>query len=47
MAFIVGTVYGWQQLGLGVNDSPQALLIYLITGFHVGMVGVGPRCSCW
>jgi heme/copper-type cytochrome/quinol oxidase subunit 3 len=41
VAFIVGTVYNWQQLGLGINDSPQALLIYVITGFQVGMVGVG------
>lgn len=41
VAFIVGAVYGWQQLGLGINDSPQALLIYLISGFHVGMVGIG------
>jgi heme/copper-type cytochrome/quinol oxidase subunit 3 len=41
VAFIVGAVYNWQQLGLGINDSPQALLIYLISGFHVGMVGIG------
>lgn len=41
VAFIVGAVYNWQQLGVGIDDSPQALLIYLISGFHVGMVGVG------
>jgi heme/copper-type cytochrome/quinol oxidase subunit 3 len=41
VAFIVGTVFGWQQLGLGIGDSTQALLIYTITGLHVAMVGVG------
>jgi heme/copper-type cytochrome/quinol oxidase subunit 3 len=41
VAFIVGAVYGWQQLGLGIDDSPQALLIYLISGLHVAMVGIG------
>lgn len=41
VAFIVGAAYNWQQLGIGIDDSPQALLIYLISGFHVGMVGVG------
>jgi heme/copper-type cytochrome/quinol oxidase subunit 3 len=40
-AFINGSVYGWQQLGLGITDSTQALLIYTITGLHVAMVGVG------
>jgi heme/copper-type cytochrome/quinol oxidase subunit 3 len=41
VAFINGAVYGWQQLGLGITDSTQALLIYTITGLHVAMVGVG------
>ena len=40
VAFINGTVYGWQQLGLGVTDSTQALLIYTITAVHVAMVAV-------
>lgn len=40
-AFINGAVFGWQQLGLGIDDSTQALLIYTITGLHVAMVGVG------
>jgi heme/copper-type cytochrome/quinol oxidase subunit 3 len=40
VAFINGAVYGWQQLGLGITDSTQALLIYTITGLHVAMVGV-------
>jgi heme/copper-type cytochrome/quinol oxidase subunit 3 len=40
-AYINVVAYGWQQLGLGVSDSPQALLIYTITGLHVAMVGVG------
>jgi heme/copper-type cytochrome/quinol oxidase subunit 3 len=40
-AYINMTAYGWQQLGLGINDSPQALLIYTITGLHVAMTGVG------
>ena len=40
-AFINGAAYGWQQLGLGIDDSPQALLIYTVTGLHVAMVGVG------
>ena len=41
VAYINMVAYGWQQLGLGINDSPQALLIYTITGLHVAMVGVG------
>ena len=41
VAFIVGVVYGWQQLGLGIGDSTQALLIYTISGAHVAMVGAG------
>jgi heme/copper-type cytochrome/quinol oxidase subunit 3 len=41
VAFINGAVYGWQQLGLGITDSTQALLIYTITGLHVAMVAVG------
>ncbi len=40
-AFINVTVFGWQQLGLGVAGSTQALLIYTITGLVVAMVGVG------
>lgn len=40
-AFINGAVFGWQQLGLGIDDSTQALLIYTVTGLHVAMVGVG------
>ena len=41
VAFIVGTVFNWQQLGLGIGDSTQALLIYTITGAHVAMIGAG------
>ncbi|HEY8526524.1 MAG TPA: cytochrome c oxidase subunit 3 [Acidimicrobiales bacterium] len=41
VAFINGAVYGWQQLGLGIADSTQAVLIYTITGLHVAMVAVG------
>jgi cytochrome c oxidase subunit III len=40
-AFINVTVFGWQQLGLGIASSAQALLIYTITGLVVAMVGVG------
>jgi heme/copper-type cytochrome/quinol oxidase subunit 3 len=40
VAFINGAVYVWQQLGLGIADSTQALLIYTITGLHVAMVAV-------
>ncbi|HET6953178.1 MAG TPA: cytochrome c oxidase subunit 3 [Acidimicrobiales bacterium] len=40
-AYINGVAFGWQQLGLGVTGSTQALLIYTITGLHVAMVGVG------
>jgi heme/copper-type cytochrome/quinol oxidase subunit 3 len=40
-AFIVGTAYGWQQLGIGVADSTQGMLIYAISGAHVAMVGIG------
>jgi len=41
VAYINMVAYGWQQLGLGINDSPQALLIYTITGLHVAMTAVG------
>jgi heme/copper-type cytochrome/quinol oxidase subunit 3 len=41
VAYIPTVVFGWQQLGLGVADSTQALLIYTITGLHVAMTGVG------
>jgi cytochrome c oxidase subunit III len=40
-AYINMVAYGWQQLGLGIKDSPQALLIYTITGLHVAMTAVG------
>ncbi len=40
-AYINGVAYGWQQFGLGVTSSTQALLIYTITALHVAMVGVG------
>jgi heme/copper-type cytochrome/quinol oxidase subunit 3 len=40
-AYINGVVYGWQQFGLGVTSSTQALLIYTVTALHVAMVGVG------
>jgi cytochrome c oxidase subunit III len=41
VAYINGAAYGWQQLGLGITSSTQALLIFTITGLHVAMVGVG------
>jgi cytochrome c oxidase subunit 3 len=40
-AFITDTAYLWQQMGLGIRDSYQAVLIYGITGAHVAMVGAG------
>jgi heme/copper-type cytochrome/quinol oxidase subunit 3 len=40
-AYINVAAYGWQQIGLGVTSSPQALLIYTITGLHVAMAGAG------
>jgi cytochrome c oxidase subunit III len=40
-AYINMVAFGWQQLGLGIRDSVQALLIYTITGLHVAMTGVG------
>jgi heme/copper-type cytochrome/quinol oxidase subunit 3 len=40
-AYINVVVYGWQQLGLGITSSTQALLIYTITGLHVALVGLG------
>jgi len=40
-AYINVAAYGWQQIGLGITSSPQALLIYTITGLHVAMTGVG------
>lgn len=41
VAYINGAAYGWQQLGLGITSSTQALLIYTITGLHVAMAAVG------
>jgi cytochrome c oxidase subunit 3 len=40
-AYVNVAAYGWQQIGLGITSSPQALLIYTITGLHVAMTGVG------
>lgn len=40
-AYINVVAYGWQQMGLGITSSPQALLIYTVTGLHVAMAGVG------
>ncbi|HEX6567705.1 MAG TPA: cytochrome c oxidase subunit 3 [Acidimicrobiales bacterium] len=40
-AYINGAAFGWQQFGLGITSSTQALLIYTITGLHVAMAGVG------
>jgi heme/copper-type cytochrome/quinol oxidase subunit 3 len=40
-AYVNVVAYGWQQLGLGVTSSTQALLVYTITGVHVAMTGVG------
>ena len=40
-AYINVVAFGWQQIGLGITSSPQALLIYTITGLHVAMTGVG------
>ncbi len=41
VAYIPTVVYGWQQLGVGITSSTQALLIFTITGLHVAMAGVG------
>ena len=41
VAYINVVAYGWQQIGLGVTSSTQALLIYTITGLHVAMAAVG------
>jgi heme/copper-type cytochrome/quinol oxidase subunit 3 len=38
---IVDTAYLWQQMNLGISDSPQAVLIYAITGAHTAMIGAG------
>ena len=40
-AYINVVAYGWQQMGLGIDELAQALLIYTITGLHVAMTGVG------
>jgi cytochrome c oxidase subunit III len=40
-AYINVVAYGWQQIGLGITSSTQALLIYTITGLHVAMAGAG------
>lgn len=41
IAYIPTVVYGWQQLGVGITSSTQALMIFTITGLHVAMAGVG------
>lgn len=41
IAYIPTVAYGWQQLGVGIISSTQALLIFTITGLHVAMTGVG------
>jgi heme/copper-type cytochrome/quinol oxidase subunit 3 len=41
VAYINVVAYGWQQIGLGITSSPQALLIYTITGLHVAMTAAG------
>jgi cytochrome c oxidase subunit 3 len=41
VAAIVDTAYLWQQMGLGISDSPQAVLIYGITGAYTAMIGAG------
>jgi heme/copper-type cytochrome/quinol oxidase subunit 3 len=41
VAYIPQVAFGWQQLGVGITSSTQALLIFTITGLHVAMVGVG------
>jgi cytochrome c oxidase subunit 3 len=38
---IVDTAYLWQQMNLGISDSPQAVLIYGITGAYTAMIGAG------
>ncbi len=40
-AYINGSAFCWQQIGLGVTSSTQALLIYTITGLPVAMAVVG------
>jgi heme/copper-type cytochrome/quinol oxidase subunit 3 len=41
VAAIVDTAYLWQQMNLGISDSPQAVLIYGITGAYTAMIGAG------
>jgi heme/copper-type cytochrome/quinol oxidase subunit 3 len=41
IAYIPQVAFGWQQMGVGITSSTQALLIFTITGLHVAMVGVG------
>lgn len=38
---IVDTAYLWQQMHMGIDDSPQAVLVYAITGAHTAMIGIG------
>lgn len=40
-AYINGAAYGWQQFGLGITSSTQALLFFTVTGLHVAMTGAG------
>lgn len=40
-AFITDTAYLWQQSQLVIGETPQAVLIYVITGLHVAMVVAG------
>ena len=41
ISFVTDTAYLWQQMGLVAADSPQAVLIYTITGAHVAMAAAG------
>lgn len=41
VAFVTGTVYVWEQLGVGIEGEAPAVLIFTITGAHVAMVAAG------
>lgn len=41
VAFIIGTIFIWEQLGVAIESSRPAMLIVVLSGAHVVMVGTG------
>jgi heme/copper-type cytochrome/quinol oxidase subunit 3 len=41
VAFINSTAYLYSEMGFAIAETPQAVLVYAITGLHLAMVVVG------